>query len=476
MLGTLFTMNPLLDVDPSAKERFNRELGIELGVPQQIQSLIEQCLSEDASERPAPHQIVEVIKQAPTLSCISARTPLSQSEIHQILPKITSYIRASADVQRKDRLFPGDFLGFLTNSLSIAYGATGVAYALSKIDGEVPQLIQSWLLEQPVNQADYAPGLYIGSAGISWAFWELGFHTISLQIMRSIDNHPLLWDVADVFYGAAGYGLACLHLYLETKGQEWLDRAVEVGEWLLVSKKEDEKRGFYWPDKEGRTHLGYTRGASGIALYLLYLSLMTSEQQFLETGQRALAFDLSFLERTRDGILSLPRGVVGSFENVISHYWLNGSTGVATALLRYWAYTKNPHDLALLEELAPDTFRKYTVHPSLFQGLSGLGNFLLDAYDFTSDKGYLDRAYEAAKSVLLYQVQRPEGVAFPGDQLLRISTDFGTGSAGIALFLHRLAYADQRIGNFNFTLDRLLWDRSGQDNLIPVSRGQEKYM
>jgi hypothetical protein len=34
--------------------------------------------------------------------------------------------------------------------------------------------------------------------------------------------------------------------------------------------------------------------------------------------------------------------------------------------------------------------------------------------------------------------------------------DFATGSAGIALFLHRVANAKQKPGDFNFTLDALL--------------------
>ena len=42
------------------------------------------------------------------------------------------------------------------------------------------------------------------------------------------------------------------------------------------------------------------------------------------------------------------------------------------------------------------------------------------------------------KSVCLTAV---EWYRVPGEQLLRISTDFGTGATGIGLYLHRLAHA-----------------------------------
>ena len=115
----------------------------------------------------------------------------------------------------------------------------------------------------------------------------------------------------------------------------------------------------------------------------------------------------------------------------------------------------------MLNLLAPDLMRKYTVFPSLFRGLAGLGNALLDLADFTGEERYHEAAHRAASGILQHRLQRPSGFAFPGEQLLRISTDFGTGSAGVGLFLDRLARHAQRPGNFNFTLDELLVKRIG---------------
>jgi rhamnogalacturonyl hydrolase YesR len=460
MLCTLFPMNSLLEVKPSAKEVFVETMGAELGIPEQVRHMVQKCMSDEASKRPMPRQVVEVIQQSPPW-CAGASTslPPSKSELLTTVGDITNYIRGSTSLDREDRLFPADPAVFFTNPLSVAYGAAGVAYALSRLEGNVPKPALFWMLSRPVTPDRYPPGLYVGSAGIAWALWEIGLEEVALQTLRTADNHPLLKANADVFYGAAGTGLTYLRFYLGTKDQEWLDRAVQLGEWLLHSKVEVDNQGCCWPDQDGQVWLSYARGASGIALYLLYLSLVTGDKRFLDTGECALAFDLAHAYTTEEGHLSIPRGTVDAFENVITHYWLDGSAGVATALLRFWASTKNSVYLDTLNRLAPDTFRKITVFPSLFRGLSGLGNFLLDAYDFTGEERYLHEAYRAASGVNLFQIQQSNGVAFPGEQLLRISTDFGTGSAGIALFLHRLAHADQHIGNFNFTLDHLLQEQ-----------------
>jgi hypothetical protein len=58
-----------------------------------------------------------------------------------------------------------------------------------------------------------------------------------------------------------------------------------------------------------------------------------------------------------------------------------------------------------------------------------------------------------ALAIAAMACDQPEGVAFPGEGLLRFSTDFATGGAGIALVLHRAATGGP---DFNYTLDELL--------------------
>jgi hypothetical protein len=70
---------------------------------------------------------------------------------------------------------------------------------------------------------------------------------------------------------------------------------------------------------------------------------------------------------------------------------------------------------------------------------------MIDLYYFTVDEIYINYAFKVAESVLLYQIKRPEGIAFPGEDLVRICTDYGTGSAGIGMFLLRLLEPNGRL-------------------------------
>ena len=459
MLGTLFPINSLLDVDPNAKERFIKALGDDLGVPTNIQQMIQRCMNEEPKQRLTLEE-VEATLQQPDVSTHMVAADyerLSSTHLQQMVDGMVDYILASADFTRKDRLFPADPMVFTTNPLSVAFGASGVAHALAYIRSEVPPSVRTWMLTHHITQEKYPAGLYMGLSGIAWVLWECGLEEIAVQVLQKADNHSLLFTSADIFYGAAGYGLTCLRFYLNTGDQIWLDHAVHIGQWLMQTCQKREQ-GSCWPDHDGHVWLGYTRGASGIALFLLYLSIASGMSQFLELGEQALAYDTAHARQRQEGVLAVPRGMLGSedSERVSTHYWLDGSAGVATTLIRYWAITKKQHYYDIFAQFARDTCRKYTAFPSLFRGLSGLGNVLLDAYEFTDTDQYLHEAHRVASGVLLFKIDRPQGFAFPGEQLMRISTDFSTGSAGIALFLHRLAHAGEPNGNFNFTLDQLL--------------------
>jgi class III lanthionine synthetase len=459
MVGTLFPITALFALAPEAKDTFIRETSKDLHLPECVQSLLVQCQSYDADARPTPQRVVEVLKEVSFERVKETTAPepeVCRLKLEQLVRSMSDYMRGSADLKREDRLFPADPQVYTTNPLSLAYGAVGVAYALKKIDGEVPATMRCWLLRQSVTQEGYAPGLYVGMSGVAWGLWEIGLEEAALQIMKSAERHPLLWHSADIFYGASGYGLACLHFYLNTGEQIWLDRAVQVGDELLRTKRVDEHGHYSWPTIEKKTRLGYAFGASGIAQFLLYLSLVCHEQRFLSAGEHGLDFDLSHLLFKANGQPSVPRGLVGSDHPVISHYWLDGSAGVVSVLARYFAVTGKDFYREHMESLALDTFRKYTMFPMLFQGLAGLGNCHLDAYRATGDERYLREARRTAQGILLYQIQRPQGIAYPGAQLLRISTDFGTGAAGVALFLQRLAHVKEQSCDFNFSIDQVL--------------------
>ena len=119
-------------------------------------------------------------------------------------------------------------------------------------------------------------------------------------------------------------------------------------------------------------------------------------------------------------------------------YWRFGSAGIGSVMIRFYSILGESRYLKLAEKTARHAATKYALFPGQFLGLSGIGEFFIDLYNFTGQEKYLNDAFKVAEGVLLYQVKRPEGLAWPGEELLRICTDYGTGSAGIGMFLNRL--------------------------------------
>ena len=461
MFNTVSSMNSLLTLKPMAKQIFLDVAEKSARLPSRMKDLLLECLDEEEEARPSADEILNRLNQ---ISIVSQNLPnkvdieVSSDLLRNTVCKILDYIKSNMSLDRMDRLFPADPAVFLTNPLSIAHGAAGVAYTLSCLEGKVPDKVISWMLAHDISKDKYPPGLYLGLSGIAWVFWKIGLQKLALQLMKTSANHPLLWESPDIYYGAGGFGLACLYFYKETRDEYWLEQAVKVGDWLINSKVESDE-GYYWPDASGNIWCGYARGQSGIALYLLYLNLASDQFRFKDAGKRALSYDLAQIQETEYG-LRMPRASANSksspHKNINPPYWSDGTAGVCTSLVRYWFIFGEDMHRSLLERLMPDTFREITAFPTLFTGLAGLGNLQLDVSDFTGDTKYISEAMQIAEGILRFQIERPDGIAFPGEQLLRVSTDFGSGSSGIALFLSRLANHDQKIKNFNFLLDDLL--------------------
>lgn len=373
---------------------------------------------------------------------------LLREEINDTIKGSTKYILKTCDLNREDRLCPSDYRVFTTNPLSISYGACGIAYYLNKVLGDLPDSIKGWIFSKKIDDKNYPPGLYVGLSGIGWALLDMGYREKFEVVAPFIYNSPLLYEGPDIFYGAAGWGLASLYFWLKTSDEKFLHKAYKAGKYLIKTRKSD-KGGYYWTNVDGDVYFGFAHGTSGIATFLLYLYLAKKEKEFLESAIKAMDFEIAHAFKKED-YLTWPRSI--NDNQLLGSYWQYGSAGVGEALIRFYIATGEKKYLKIAEKCAKDAARKYTVFPSQFRGLSGMGEFLLDMYYFTKNNEFLRQAEEVAEGVLLFSIKRPEGIAFPGDELMRISNDYGTGSAGIGMFLHRLLTLEPRV----FVLDELL--------------------
>lgn len=240
--------------------------------------------------------------------------------------------------------------------------------------------------------------------------------------------------------GLAGWGLANLKAYKMTGRQSLLDRAVEAAQNLIQSAREDQ--GWSWPLKE-EIHLGVFFGSTGIATFLLFVGCATQDEHMLEAARNALRFDLMRAKPNCDGGISW--SYTTTHDTILLPYIGYGTAGVASAALRFRAYLG---DEALDETLRLaylDVDRKYTATPGFFYGLTGIGQYHLDAIQLL---GRSEQHWSSLRKVHAglqnFKVERTDGLAFASDVLSRISCDWGFGVAGIVDFLRRLS-----LGGYN---------------------------
>ncbi|MGY3228924.1 putative Ser/Thr protein kinase [Luteibacter sp. HA06] len=438
MFAYLMPIHAALGLDDRMHERFIPVICEDYGLPASLASLMLDLMSKDASLRPRPDAVASALEDASAFRQPAFRSAdhVPRQEVDSIIRGVVDYTMGQMTIDRGDRLFPADPMIFVTNPLSIGYGACGVAIAMAKLTGRVDATILDWISRHPVRQEDYAPGLLLGMSGIAWTLRELGSAEKSRAILDASRRHPIKPSF-DLFYGLAGQGLTSLHFFHADGRPEDLDFARECGDRLIESRSIPENGvGCYWRGDDGLL-FGFGRGASGIALFLLYLYLATGEAKYLAIGKASLDFDLEMAVEMDGGLLWPNR--MGAERSVVPYFEF-GSAGVGHVLLRYHRLTKDARYLDILKGIKRASIRPYAIYPQKAFGLAGVGDFLIDMANHGIDEAEcMAGAHRVARGVLLFQLNRGDGgIAFPGDELWKISCDYFTGSAGIALFLHRL--------------------------------------
>lgn len=447
----LSPVNSLFAVNPKARYTFIENVTRDIGFPKSVCELATALIDKSPEKRPTPSQVIEVLSRDDEVTTPHFATdgPDADSIYGSYVKRITEYILGVATYGRRDRLFPSDGAIFRTNPLSLSYGACGVAYALNKIERKVPVEVIDWILSCNKHVTLIPPGLYIGLAGIAWSMLELGLHEESQKVLTSTYDHPLLYDSFDLHYGVAGWGLANLRFFMEFPDEIYLQKAEEAGSYLLETLAED-ARGCYW-SADGKIPLGYSHGQSGVSLFLLYLYIAGGKEKFLDVGIKALEFEMNNATPSMKGE-SISWMKFADEGYIVYPYLKLGAAGVGMSMLRYYRLLGEKKYRDMLELIYIDTTRKYTLFPGIFNGLAGLGEFLLDLHRVTNESHHFDAAYRVAAGISLFKIEKKQGLAFPGDMLRRISCDYGTGSAGVGHFLHRLTHREEE-GAFN--LDRL---------------------
>ncbi|GAB3648254.1 class III lanthionine synthetase LanKC [Streptomyces sparsus] len=350
-------------------------------------------------------------------------------------------VLASATFDREDRCFPGDIAQFATacGGQSFGYGAAGVLHALS-VTGAAPcPEAEEWLLLRSKEPASGSPlGFYDGLAGIAWTLDQLGHRQQALELAHLVAEQPLEGLGPDLHTGLAGIGLALDALATgplpadaatgdapdsraggATEDRELrrrADRCVELAAHHLTTN----------PGPFART--GLLHGATGAALLLVRAFERTADPALLDLAATALRADLSRCVPDENGVL-----LVNEIRRTMP-YLGAGSAGIAMVLDDYLTHREDEELADARTALTRAARSSFYIQPGLFRGAAGL--LLHLARTPAPSPGERRGDIRRLTDLLAWHAVPYRGeTAFPGEQLMRLSMDLSTGTAGCLLAL-----------------------------------------
>lgn len=433
----IYPVQEFINLHPASKYLFIDEINKDFGFPSWvgdgIKSLLEGDIDKSYKIFHDTHRIEDItFKPFQQLN-------RSNIELNRICDGITKNILKMATCSRKDRLWPADYRVFTTNPLNIGFGAMGIIMYLKQVQAKIPKEIENWIVNKEFDSMTYPPGMYVGLSGIAYCFSEMGMMIKAEKAMENAYESPLLYDSPDLFFGVAGWGWGSLCLYVRTKNSYFLNKACQAGDFLLKTAKRE--NGYCsWSNADGVIYYSVAHGASGIALFLLYLYQYTKCEAYLDDAISGMNFELSKGVVTDDYII-WPRS---PDSNLLLPYWRFGNAGIGSALIRFSVLLDDVRFSKYAALAANYAVTKYSVYPGQFGGMSGIGEFMLDMYIFTKENIYLKYAHQLT-NLLNFSIEEDTGIAFPGEKLIRLTCDYGTGSAGVGIFLNRLSNPSQRL-------------------------------
>jgi serine/threonine protein kinase len=320
----------------------------------------------------------------------------------------------TATPDRADRLFPGDVEQFAPGGgVNFAHGAAGVLWALAEAGVALPDDHVDWLTAAVGRLPDPRPGFYDGLAGIAYALDRLGRPAEARELLERCASAPLDPANATLFDGLSGLGLT----YLRFAQLDQADRIREHVLKLLAAKP-------------GRPRPGLLRGATGPALFLLRLYEQTADSTLLGPIETALRGELADLG-WRPGEPSSPEAPWRKVPLLGT-----GSGGLGMVLHDFVTHVPDPELCAARDDIRTAACLPFLNNSGLFHGRAGTALALRHLADGSPE---VDMALRQHLTGFGWHAVSHEGnLLMLGDQALRLSTDLGTGSAGVLLAVRAL--------------------------------------
>lgn len=370
------------------------------------------------------------------------------------------HLLATMDADGPERLWESSRFGATTDPLNVQHGAAGVLAVLIRAYRAEPDPAlrtavahaAGWISRRVSREPRLLPGLYFGRSGTAWALLDAGSVLGDEQLIRLASSVarriPVRWPNPDICHGMAGSGLTQLHFWELTGEQEFLQRARQAAD-AVVAAAEYRDGLVRWPvpsdfasDLAGLVHYGFAHGVAGVGAFLLAVGRTTGERAYLDLAAAAA--------RTLLSVAQLDQGAAywtgGEHGGPRKTHWCNGSSGVGTFLVRAWQeYGDDRFRDRAVQAAAAVHRSRWHAGPCQCHGLAGDAEFLLDLAEALGQERYRDWAEELATSIHLRHALRDGRMLAPDETGTTVSADFNTGLGGVLTFLLRLRDGGARL-------------------------------
>jgi hypothetical protein len=418
-LALFFPLTQLIALDLSVARRLLATVAARFPVPDDFVSKV--LLELDLPETPAT-----------VLAPVIADLERGEPDWDRLRNSLVDEVLTTATPERTDRLFPGDIYQFTRNGLNLGHGAAGVLYALATTgQGRFPEHEQ-WLLRAVrAGGTDRHVGLYEGSYGIAYALDRIGLTEEGLEVLDRAGRTSLEDCGSDLYAGLAGIGLTLSHFADRYSDPGLRRRAVRVGELLADRTADAPPLGELGVSTADTNRGGLLQGDSGPALCLLRLFECTGDSSWLDAAGRALARDLGKCVRVeKNGSVQLDE------RWRVLPYLRTGSAGIGLVLSDYLRHRPNEHLAGILAGIRRAACTEFVIQPGLFNGRAGLIGTLCLLRSVDPDNALEAVIHRHLHSLAWHALDHQGRIAFPGEQLLRLSMDLASGNAGILAAVH----------------------------------------
>ncbi|MDX2564404.1 class III lanthionine synthetase LanKC [Streptomyces sp. TX20-6-3] len=345
-------------------------------------------------------------------------------------------ILASATPEREDRFFPGDIAQFATagGGMAFGHGTAGVLHALHESGAPRCPEAEDRLLRHAKQPDSGTPlGFYDGLAGVAWTLERLGHTAAALELAALVAEQDHEGLAPDLYGGTAGVGLALDALATATGESGLHAAALRCAELSARPLRAGGRpagpagaRGA--AGAAGKVRTGLLHGSAGRALLFVRLYERTRDTALLDLAAEALHDDLSRCVRGASGTLQVDEGWR------TMPYLGAGSVGIGMVIDDYLLHRRDDALDRARREIVRAAQATFYAQPGLFRGVAGMVLHL--ARTNVGGPGTTPEDVRRQVGCLSWHAMSYQGrLAFPGEQMMRLSMDLSTGTAGVLLAL-----------------------------------------